>query len=171
MNGIPTNDPPVRPTSFLPNRDGRSRGAVMPPTSASALEVAHQFWAPAFGEATPEAIGTAAAQRHGRLREGLSRWIGAEGFRALSVRATNSASDNNSHLGILLQGDEVAIAAAVRSYGKAQVSAALGEHLAAVIDLLARIIGEDMAVQLVRQSSTVSLSNMARKKIEGGSIG
>ena len=144
----------------------------MTQSSAGAIEVARQLWLGAFRGDTPEEIGPAAARIYLQLRVGLSRWIGAEGFRALSARAISLAQVEHPKLPILLHdGDEQTITAAVRLHGAAQVTGALEAQLAAVIDLLGRIIGEEMAMQLVQQTGAVSLPGALNRKIQGGRNG
>ena len=144
----------------------------MTQSSAASTEAARQFWARALSDGTPQEIGPAAARIHLQLRVGLSRWIGAEGFRALSARAISLAQAEHPKLNILLHdGDEQAITAAVRLHGAAQVTGALEAQLAAVIDLLGRIIGEEMAMQLVQQTGAVSLPGALNRKIQGGRNG
>jgi hypothetical protein len=48
--------------------------------------------------------------------------------------------------------EEQEIAAAVEALGAAEVTAGLIAMIATLIDLLGRIIGEDMAVELVKQA-------------------
>jgi hypothetical protein len=51
-----------------------------------------------------------------------------------------------------LGGDEPATTAAVRAHGADKVAAGLVALVAALIELLGHVVGEDMAVRLVEQS-------------------
>lgn len=129
----------------------------MSQTSASAMAAAREFWGRALADARPEDIAAAAERVHLHLREGLSRWIGAEGFRALSARAVSLAQGEHPELGTLsFDNDEPALRAAVRLHGVAPVTEALVAQLAAAIDLLGRIVGEEMAMQLVNRAGAMS---------------
>lgn len=122
--------------------------------SAAATDAARRLWARAGGDSrVPKEMAAAAEYLGSHLQTGLGRWIGAAGFRALLERALGLARAEHPALASLsgLEGDEQAITAAVREHGASAVSAGLVTLVAALIDLLGRIIGGAMAVHLVEQ--------------------
>ncbi len=97
----------------------------------------------------------AAEQMYTQLRLGLGRWIGVMGYRALLDRALGLARAEYPALaGLSCHGgeEEFEVAAAVRAHGAAEVTAGMVAVVAVLIDLLARIIGEEMALRLVEQT-------------------
>jgi hypothetical protein len=76
------------------------------------------------------------------------------GYRALLDRALVSARAEHPALAELSchGGDEENIAAAVRTHGATAVAAGMVALVAVLVDLLGRIIGEDMAVRLVEET-------------------
>jgi len=105
-----------------------------------------------------------------QLRAGLGRWVGATGYRALLDRALGLARAEHPALGSLLcHGGEVPmITAAVRAHGVAEVAAAMVAWVAALIELLGRIIGEEMAVRLVEQTDIPSPRGVVSTESKGG---
>jgi hypothetical protein len=124
--------------------------------SAAATEVARRIWQRAVGDSSaPEDIAAAATRMCTDLRAGLSRWVGAMGYRALIDRALLLARAEHPALGSLSchGGDEPASSAAVRVHSAAEVATGMVALVAALVELLGCIIGEEMAVQLVEQTS------------------
>ena len=142
----------------------------MSPSTPQATEAARQFWARALGKAAPEEIGPIVERVHAELRAGLSRWIGAEGFRALFARATTLAQAEHPNLGIQSLEGTGAITAAVSRRDAEEATTALVAQLAAAIDLLGRIVGEEMSMQLVNQAAE-SAPSVPSKKVGGGRNG
>jgi hypothetical protein len=127
----------------------------MTESSAAPTEVAQLLWERAVGDSTtPEAVAVAAARMCTELRVGLSRWVGAMGYRALINRALLVAAPGHPALRSLSghEGDEVADITGVRAFSAADVAAAMVALLAALVELLGRIVGEEMAVRLVEQT-------------------
>ena len=127
--------------------------------SAAATEVAQALWARAAREATtPGEVAEAAERVCTQLRSGLGRWVGATGYRALLDRALGLARAEHPALGSLSchGGGQPATTAAVRAHGAAEVTAGMVALVATLIDLLGRIIGEEMAVRLVEQTGIPS---------------
>jgi hypothetical protein len=123
--------------------------------SAAATEVARRLWQSAVGDSnSPEDAAVAATQMCTGLRLGLTRWVGAMGYRALIDRALLLARAEHPALGSLsCHGeDEPVTTTAVRSYSAAEVATGMVALVAALVELLGRIIGEEMAVRLVEQS-------------------
>lgn len=108
-----------------------------------------------MGDASLQAEVAGSADRLcGNLRIGMVRWIGGEGYRALLARALAETRRQHPALaGLTWFGeDEPAIRAAVRKHGADAVVAAMVAVLRAMITLLGRIMGDDMAVHLVEQN-------------------
>jgi hypothetical protein len=128
--------------------------------SAAATKVARLVWARAAGETDSNAEEVAAATERTciQLRAGLGRWIGAMGYRALLDRALVLARAEHPALGSLAchGGEEEMIMAAVRKHGAAEVAAGMVTLVSRLVELLGRIIGEDMALRLVEQTGGVT---------------
>jgi hypothetical protein len=99
------------------------------------------------------------------LRIGMVRWIGGEGYRALLARSLGETrSEHPALAGLTCFGeDEPAIRAAVRKHGADAVAAAMVAVLRAMIALLGRIMGDEMAVHLVEQNCSPSLREGGRR--------
>ena len=146
----------------------------MTPTSSVATDAAGRLWARAAGRATaPAELAMAADLMCTRLGEELGRWIGTEGYRTLleralaGVRAEHPALDGIPCLG----GDASAIEEAVRTRGAGGLSAGLVALVAELVELLGRIIGAEMAVQLVDQISIPSPRGVVSTQTRGGRDG
>ena len=127
----------------------------MTQVSAVATEAARQFWAHDGLEAgAPEEMAAAAEQGCARLRAVLIRWIGSEGYRALLDRALAQArAEHPAIAGLQRQGGDVeGVAVAVGVHSAAEVREGILALVARLIDLLSRLIGEDMATRLVEQA-------------------
>jgi hypothetical protein len=123
--------------------------------SAAATEVARRLWQRAVGDSTtPEDVAVAATQMCTELRVDLTRWVGAMGYRALVDRALVLARAEHPALGSLSchGGDEPVITAAVRAHSADEVAAGMVALVAALVELLGRILGEEMAARLVDQT-------------------
>ena len=127
--------------------------------SATVTEVARDFWArDAVDVSAPEEVIAAADRICVQLQAGLVRWVGKEGYRALLHRVLELARVEHPALSrVSCNGsDEQEIAAAVRAHGTAEVTAGMVALVATLIDLLGRIVGEEMAVELVNQAVAAS---------------
>ena len=123
--------------------------------SPSATEVARRHWARAAGDTnTLEEVAAAATRTCTQLQAGLARWVGTEGYRALIDRALLLARAEHPALGSLsCHGeDQPVTTAAVRAHSAAEVRDGMVALVAALVDLLSRIIGEEIAVELVNQA-------------------
>jgi hypothetical protein len=123
-------------------------------SSAVATDTARRLWARFGGEGSAPANVIATAERvHAALRAGLGRWIGAEGYRALIGRALVTAEAEHPALGGLgfLGGDEPALTPIDESRAAVEVSAGMVALVAALIESLGGVIGEEMALRLVDQ--------------------
>jgi hypothetical protein len=128
----------------------------MTPRSAAATEVARRLWERAAGDTDSAVeVAVAATRMCTELRAGLSRWVGSMGYRALIDRALLLARAEHPALGSLSchGGDEPASSAAVRVHSAAEVATGMVALVAALVELLGRIIGEEMAVRLVEQTA------------------
>ncbi|HVD60414.1 MAG TPA: hypothetical protein VNC11_06040 [Gemmatimonadaceae bacterium] len=104
-----------------------------------------------------------------RLYLDLSRWVGLDGCHALFTRALADAREKQQSLEEItlharstpyLQG----VTAAVEKEGSAKTAAALEAMLVVLIELLGRLIGIDMAANLIERGlggSTTSQTAMA----------
>jgi hypothetical protein len=122
--------------------------------SAAATEVARHVWERAVGDSgAPEDVAVAATRMCTELRAGLTRWVGAMGYRALIDQALLLARAEHPALGSLSchGGDEPVTTAAVRAHSADEVATGMVALVAALVELLGRIIGEEMAVCLVEQ--------------------
>jgi hypothetical protein len=144
------------------------------PRSAAATDAAQRLWARAAGNSSaPEDVAAAAERMCTQLRAGLGRWIGAQGYRVLLERALSQTRPEHPALGGLscLAEYEPVTAAAVRAQGPGDVAAGLVAFVAALVELLGRIIGEEMAVRLVEQVGTPSQRGVVSTETEGGRDG
>jgi hypothetical protein len=104
---------------------------------------------------TLEDVAATAERTCTQLQSGLTRWVGTEGSRALIDRALLLARAEHPALGSLsCHGDPPLTTAAVRAHSAAEVTAGMVVLVATLIDLLSRIVGEEMAVELVNQALT-----------------
>jgi hypothetical protein len=139
--------------------------------SAAATEVARLLWERTAGDASePEEVAEAAERMCTQLRAGLGRWIGVTGYRALLDRAIGLARAEHPALGSLSchGGDQPVTTAAVRANGAAEVAAGMVASVAALVELLGRIIGEEMAVRLVEQTDIPSPRGVVSTESKGG---
>ena len=129
----------------------------MTQVSPVATEASRRFWADGGLEAgASEDLAAAAEQGCARLQAVLTRWIGFEGYRALVDRALAEARAEHRALeGLQCHGANVeGVAAAVGVHSAAEVRDGILALVARLIDLLSRLIGEDMATRLVEQAWT-----------------
>lgn len=127
----------------------------MTQVSAVATEAARQFWAhDGLEAAAPREMAAAAEQGCARLRAVLTRWIGSEGYRALVDRAlAQTRAEHPAIEGLQLEGEDVeGFAVAIGVHSAAEVREGILALVARLIDLLSRLIGEDMATRLVEQA-------------------
>jgi hypothetical protein len=142
--------PAPRKVQQLPGPELKAKGAP----SSSPLDAARGLWARAVGNAhTPAELAAAIDQMCAQLHLGLRRWIGAEGFRALLARALSEVQAEHPVLrGLACVGEGGSKTAdAVRLQGPAAMGAAMVAVVGALIELLGRIIGGEMALRLVEQ--------------------
>jgi hypothetical protein len=146
----------------------------MTPRSPAATDVARRLWARIAADAiTPGEVTTAAERLGSQLRSGLGRWIGADGYRALLDRALALVRAEHPALGGLscLGEDNPATTAAAQAYGAREVAAGVVALVAALIELLGRIIGDEMASHLVEQTGIPSPRGTVSTPSQGGRDG
>ena len=127
--------------------------------SAAATEVARHLWECAVDDSgAPEDVAVAATHMCTELRVGLTRWVGGMGYRALIDRALLLARAEHPALGSLsCHGEDGPVTtAAVRAHSAAEVATGMVALVAALVELLGRILGEEMALRLVEQSGMQS---------------
>jgi hypothetical protein len=124
--------------------------------SPAATGVAQVVWALAAGDSTsPGEVAGAAERTCTELYTGLSRWIGTMGYRILFDRALALARAEHPALAgvACLGGDQPVITDIQLSPGAAEVAAGMVALVAILVELLGRIVGEEMAVRLVEQTA------------------
>ncbi len=121
--------------------------------SALAREAAAQLWERFAGAPAGAAQAAAVARLHTALRVELQRWIGADGYRVLYTRAHELSRAAHPEIAVLTPGtQEPSIGALTLVAGNGvQLSVAIQTLLANIVDLLAKIVGFDVAVRLVDQ--------------------
>jgi hypothetical protein len=142
----------------------------MTQSSTAATEAARRFWAHHGLHAdTPEDMAAGAEQGCARLRAVLTRWIGADGYRALINRALEQARATHPAIAHLhcQSGDLEEVAAAVGGHSAAKVREGVLDLVALLVDLLGRLIGEEMAVRLVEQAGAGSAPSAPSTVTEG----
>ena len=122
-------------------------------------ELARRLVAPRTSTGAAADLSSLAASRIcDQLYGDLSRWIGADGCHALFARALARMQSSHPALrGIRLGGRSDSclegVAESVQAHGASAVAAGLEEMLVALIELLGRLIGDDMASKLVELSA------------------
>lgn len=137
-------------------RDTQSRDREL------ATQVAHRLIAsrPA-GRAESDTPARAAAAACDRLYRELSRWLGPDGCHALFTRALAQARTEYSALAqIQLRARSEpyidGVAETIMAHGDAPTAEALESMLVRLVELLGRLIGEDMAMKLIERSLATS---------------
>lgn len=123
--------------------------------SATASGMARRLWKEASAGAGTARELAAAAERlcHG-LHSGLVRWIGNDGYRGLFLRALAESRPAHSWLAYLRwePGLAPALAPDETGHGAEDVADAMVALLGALVHLLGRITGEEMATRLVENA-------------------
>lgn len=125
--------------------------------SPTSLEIARSLLAreAAQGkEAEPESVGAALQRTCSRVSENLRDAMGEDGCNALLVRALARTEANHPALKDVCRLNDgsvhlTGVVASVEAHGVEAVTAAIEALLAAVVDILGRLIGEDMAIRLL----------------------
>jgi len=125
-------------------------------TPPAVLAVARRLWPAEVGSSeTPAQLATAASALCAQLRSGLGSWIGPDAFETLLQRALDRAAAAHSALAsIKAQGGSLdGLGPAAEAHGPAKVRAGVLAVVTALIELLSRLIGEEIALRLVQPSS------------------
>jgi hypothetical protein len=127
-----------------------------------ARQIAHRLIASRRpGPAAGDTAARAAAAACDYLYRELSRWVGSDGCNALFTRALAQARTEHPALGQLqlrarsepyIDG----VAEAIMAYGDPETAAALESMLARLVELLGRLIGDDMGLKLIERSLAAS---------------
>ena len=90
-----------------------------------------------------------------RLSADLSRFIGSDGYQALLARARARAEATHPSLKQINITERAVegVEESIQAHGAAQTAAGLEATAKALIDLLGRLIGNDLALKLVEQNS------------------
>ena len=134
------------------------------------MEVARRLWAGEGVEtAAPEAVLAAITEVCTRLRRGLGRWIGFEGYSVLFERVVDDALTENPALRALrwLPGGENGVAGIVPAHEVPAVIRGFVSVVALLIQRLSQVIGDDMAMRLVEQAWAASPSEGSVAEIRG----
>ena len=143
------------------SRDGGSDEAtsrLTPPQLRTAQELARRLLArDAPGEDAPHAVAAATDRVCGRVSENLSRWVGIDGTNALFARALARAQAEHPALANVRYSRQSAVcleglAESAHIHGASAAADGVAAILTALIELLGRLIGEDIAMRLVDQS-------------------
>jgi hypothetical protein len=143
------------------SRDGGSDEAttrLTPPQLRTPQELARRLLArDAPGDDAAHAVTAATDQVCGRVSENLSRWFGIDGSNALFSRALARVQAEHPALANVRYSHQSAVcleglAESARTHGAAAAADGVAAILTALIELLGRLIGEDIAMRLVEQS-------------------
>lgn len=129
------------------------------------MTAAERVWSRAVGDAVlPEPLAQVADQHWAGMRIRLGRWIGVAGYRALLDRSLGEVRAPHPALAGLTcaGGDEAALRKAVKQHGAEATTAGMVALLSRVIESLGRILGEEMAVNLVEQTGVARPRDRAR---------
>ena len=132
--------------------------AAMPPSSARALAT-EIFGSELEGARTAAAAAVAAERVFQRLSENLVRWVGAEGSQALFARARTLAQTRSEALRVIPPPARSALfldalVANSEPHDPAPVIEGAMTIVVALIELLARLVGEDLALKLLTEGGS-----------------
>jgi hypothetical protein len=125
----------------------------------AARDTARQLWHTNAGdERTPETVAAGADRLWSGLSIRLGRWIGATGYHVLLNRAVGIALSEHACLHDLScgGGEAALVATTARMHGAGEVAESMVTVATVLIDLLGRIVGEDMAIHLVNHVTSPS---------------
>jgi len=117
--------------------------------------------APSGSKGEPKVIGAALQRTCARVSENVREAMGDDGWNALLVRAiaqTESAHPALSSIQLLNEGRVhlEGVVESVEAHGTAAVTEAVEALLATLVDILGRLIGEDMAIRLIDPDASQS---------------
>ena len=137
------------------------------PHSRTTIELAHRLLGTEVrhGDA-PETVTESAERACERLARHLARWIGVDGTNALFARALVHAQPHHPALrnvrysrGSVLRFEGLTESA--QTHGTAAAAESVAGILTALIELLGRLIGVDLAMQLIEQSTEATTPGKA----------
>jgi hypothetical protein len=139
----------------------------MTPSLPLARHLARRMIAPDDGSLSANPA-SAAAMAGEQFYRSLSQWIGADGCHALFARAraeSRTAHPALDSLQLSARGDRVidGLDASIAKYDQVATANAIEAMLVAVINLLGRIIGLDMAANLIERSLAAPASDSAKR--------
>lgn len=113
------------------------------------------------GSARTEGDTPARAAAGDHLYRELSRWVGPDGCHALFTRALAEVRNENpplNHIELRIGSEPYigGVAETVVAYGDAATAKSLESMLVHLVQLLGRLIGDDMATKLIERSSFAS---------------
>jgi hypothetical protein len=137
---------------------------------SASTESARRLWTRiAAGARDPAEIAAAAVRVQDQLGAGLGRWIGPDGYRVIQRRAFAAVQQEYPALSGIpgLDGNEAPAEPAGKP-SAAEMTAGMVAWVAELIEVLGRIIGEEMAVHLVDQTGRPSPRGVvSTKTVEG----
>ena len=105
------------------------------------------------GATEGEPLGAALERTFARVSGNIRRTVGEDGYAALLARALVTTASNETVLSVIPRldatGVDLDIASAVETHGVSGAGASLESLLAALVDILSDLIGEDMARTLL----------------------
>jgi hypothetical protein len=131
---------------------------LTPPEPRTAEELARRLLAgDAPAEDTPDAVAAATERVCRAVSTNLSRWFGIDGTNALFARALVRAQADYPALANVRYSHQSAVclerlAESVRIHGADATADGVAAILIALIELLGRLIGPDIAIRIVEQS-------------------
>jgi hypothetical protein len=139
------------------------------PESRTAEELARRLLArDAPAEGAPDAVVAATERVCGRVSANLSRWFGIDGTNALFARALVRAQADHPALANVRYAHRSAVclerlAESARIHGADAAADGVAAILAALIQLLGRLIGQDITLRLIEQSLQAETAADARE--------
>lgn len=133
--------------------------------SAAAAAASRRLWdREGVDESSPTVVTAAIERASTRLRAGLGRWIGREGYRVLLQRVHEEMATDQPRPRSLSSRIDGAQEASATIRGFVSVVALL-------IELLSQVVGEDMAVRLVEQAWTTTANEESTMTTRGARDG
>lgn len=154
-------DSRTRPHAYIPASVELPPLPPSPP-SGGARDVAIRLLARESGGGADDAALVAAAERVcTRLSDGLSRLFGPYGSRALFTRALARAKVAHASLSAVMVSPAPSVCLtglteSARAHGVKATAAGIIDMVAALGDLIGRLIGDDLAVKLLDQSTAMT---------------
>ena len=116
------------------------------------------------GDDSDDGLARALEQSCLLISAGLSRWFGLYGSRALVTRALATAQQTHPSLAGIGVSDTHCldgVRASVQAHGSAAVAEGIVLTIAGLARLLGRLIGDDLAISLLEQSTTTDTGSRA----------